>query len=106
MRGPTDIRALTMTMNEMLGTLHRVNGEITRLASGEIDANTVPDLPGAIGISMRHSVRHLTTVTAQLQRSEQLSSAIVRNGELRIQPGGSGTPRAATASPSTSRGAT
>ncbi len=76
-RGPTDIRALTVTMNEMLGTLHRVNGEITRLAAGDIDATTVPDLPGAIGISMRDSVRHLATVTAQLQRSEQLSSAIV-----------------------------
>ena len=76
-RGPSDLRALTNAMNEMLATLHRVNDEITRLAAGDVDASSTPDLPGAIGISMRESVRHLATVTAQLHRSEQLSSAIV-----------------------------
>ena len=64
-------------MNEMLVTLHRVNSEITRLASGDVGTVDAPDLPGAIGVSMRDSVRHLTSVTAQLHRSEQLSSAIV-----------------------------
>ena len=77
LRGPSDVRALAHTMNEMLATLHRVNSEITRLASGDVDTIGAPDLPGAIGVSMRDGVRHLTTVTAQLHRSEQLSSAIV-----------------------------
>lgn len=76
-RGPSDVRALTNAMNEMLATLHRVNAEITRLAAGDVDASTTPDLPGAIGVSIRDSVRHLAAVTAQLHRSEQLSSAIV-----------------------------
>ena len=77
LRGPSDVRGLSHTMNEMLATLHRVHREITRLAAGDVDTTTSPDLPGAIGVSMRDSVRHLTTVTAQLHRSEQLSSAIV-----------------------------
>jgi diguanylate cyclase (GGDEF)-like protein len=76
-RGPSDVRALTTTMNEMLGTLHRVHAEITLLAAGDVDPDHAPDLPGAIGVSMRDSVRHLASVTAQLQRSEELSSAVI-----------------------------
>lgn len=76
-RGPSDLRALTSAMNDMLDTLHRVNDEITRLAAGDVDPGETADLPGAIGVSLRESVRHLAAVTAQLHRSEQLSSAIV-----------------------------
>ncbi|MDJ0770797.1 MAG: EAL domain-containing protein [Ilumatobacter sp.] len=74
-RGPADIRALTMTVNEMSETLHRVNGEIDRLAANDLDGPI--DLPGSIGVSMRESVRNLSDVTTRLHQSEQMSSAIV-----------------------------
>ena len=80
--GPTDIRSLTLTMNDLVSTLDRVNGRITSLASGEIDATAEDDsLPGAIGVSLRESFAHLANVTAQLQRSESLASAIVAQAE-------------------------
>ena len=75
--GPSDLRSLTHAMNEMVTTLHRVNREMTRLASGDVDPDAPAELPGAIGVSMRESVRRLALVTSQLQRSEQLASAIV-----------------------------
>ena len=76
-RGPTGVRRLTATMNEMPSALGRVNDEITRLASGDIDADGVGDIPGPIGVSLRNSVQHLTSVTAMLHRSEALASAII-----------------------------
>jgi diguanylate cyclase (GGDEF)-like protein len=77
LRGPSDLRSLAHTMNEMLTTLHRFDDEVGRLAAGDIDPDRDPDVPGAIGESIRGSVRHLASVAAQLQRSEQLSTAIV-----------------------------
>lgn len=76
-RGPRDIRRLTSTMNEMPSALGLVNDEITRLASGEIDALGEADIPGPIGVSLRNSVQHLASVTSQLHRSEALASAII-----------------------------
>ncbi len=61
----------------MLSTLHRVEQEISHLASGDLGDDIAPDLPGAIGVSIRESVRHLSEVTSRLHTSEQLSSAIV-----------------------------
>ncbi|NND74776.1 MAG: EAL domain-containing protein [Ilumatobacter sp.] len=76
-RGPRLIRRLTTAMNDMLVTLHGVELQIARMSSGNLDRADDIDLPGAIGVSMRHSVRRLSDVTEQLHRSEQLSSAIV-----------------------------
>jgi diguanylate cyclase (GGDEF)-like protein len=77
LRGPSDVRALTSTTNDMLATLHRVNDEINRFAAGDLAVAEAPDLPGAIGVSLRESVAHLATVTSELTRSQRLSSAIV-----------------------------
>ncbi len=80
--GPRDIRALTLTMNDLVSTLDRVNERIQGLASGALE-QADPDavLPGAIGISLRHSFLHLANVTGQLHRSEALSSAIVAQAD-------------------------
>ncbi len=75
--GPRDLRALITTTNDMVDTLHQMQDEVSRLASGDVDPNSTPDLPGAIGISMRESMRRLASVTGRLKRSEQFSSAIV-----------------------------
>ena len=76
--GPRDIRALMITMNDLVSTLDRVNGRIRRLASGAVDeADLETVLPGAIGDSLRQSFVHLASVSGQLHRSEALASAIV-----------------------------
>ncbi|MEP6298382.1 MAG: diguanylate cyclase, partial [Ilumatobacter sp.] len=77
-RGPRDVRFLTTTMNSMATTLRMVDREIADLASdspGEHDRN----LPGAIGISITRSFDRLEEVSARLQESEQLASAIVEH---------------------------
>jgi diguanylate cyclase (GGDEF)-like protein len=80
--GPSGLRALTATMNDMLSTFDRVNSRIQGLAAGDLDAPVSDDeLPGAIGESLRNSVRHLATVTQLLQRSEALSSAIITQAD-------------------------
>ncbi len=81
-RGPSDVRSLTETVNDMSATLGRVNAQIRRLASGEPDeVGDAHDLPGVIGISLRQSVEHLANVTSQLHRSEALSSAIIAQAD-------------------------
>ncbi len=76
-RGPRLIRRLTTAMNDMLVTLHGIDIQISRMSTGNLDSADDIDLPGAIGVSMRHSVERLSDVTELLHRSEQLSTAIV-----------------------------
>ena len=80
--GPRDVRALGLTMNDLVSTLDRVNERIQGLASGTLDQGDPETvLPGAIGVSLRHSFLHLANVTGQLHRSEALSSAIVAQAD-------------------------
>jgi diguanylate cyclase (GGDEF)-like protein len=76
-RGPNDIRSLTRTTNEMTALLGEVEHEIHRLADGEFESGYEVDLPGTIGESLQTSMNRLHDITRQLQRSEQLASAIV-----------------------------
>jgi len=76
-RGPSGVRRLTATMNEMPSALGRVNDEIARLAAGDLEAVDVGDIPGPIGVSLSNSVQHLASVTTMLHRSEALASAII-----------------------------
>ena len=76
LRGPGIVRTLTSTVNDMLATLHRVDGQISDLAVGRA-APAASEIPGPIGRSLRNSVDRLARATAQRQRSEQLASAIV-----------------------------
>ncbi|MFK8022573.1 MAG: HAMP domain-containing protein, partial [Ilumatobacter sp.] len=75
--GPTDIRMLTDSVNDMLGTLQGVDEHIRALSVGETLGNNAYELPGNIGVSIRQSLNHLNQVTKQLKASEELSSAIV-----------------------------
>ena len=76
-RGSNDIRSLTRTTNEMTALLGEVEHEIHRLADGDLDTDHAVDLPGTIGESIQGSMNRLHDITRQLQRSEQLASAIV-----------------------------
>ena len=61
----------------MTALLGEVEHEIHRLADGDFDADHAVDLPGTIGESIQGSMNRLHDITRQLQRSEQLASAIV-----------------------------
>jgi diguanylate cyclase (GGDEF)-like protein len=76
-RGSNDIRSLTRTTNEMTALLGEVEYEIHRLADGDLESGYEVDLPGTIGESLQTSMNRLHDITRQLQRSEQLASAIV-----------------------------
>lgn len=76
-RGSNDIRSLTRTTNEMTALLGEVEYEIHRLADGNFETGYEVDLPGTIGESLQTSMNRLHDITRQLQRSEQLASAIV-----------------------------
>lgn len=76
-KGPSDIRMLTVSVNGMLDTLQGVERQIHSLSVGESLAGDAPHLPGDIGVSIRQSLDHLDQVTKQLKASEELSSAIV-----------------------------
>ena len=75
-RGPSDVRALTHTMNSMAATLRGVEHEIADLASGA-DTTHARELPGKIGVAITRSFDRLEAVTSQLHASEQLASSIV-----------------------------
>ncbi len=75
-RGPSDVRTLTIAMNQMISTLRNVESQISGLADGTRSAlSTLP--PGAIGVSLRQSFENLEETTSRLHASEELSSAIV-----------------------------
>ena len=74
--GPRDIRVLTDSMNQMLGTLSTVEEQISSLAEGTA-SSSLSAPPGSIGVSLRRSFDRLHDVTSKLQESEELSTAIV-----------------------------
>ncbi|MFK7917657.1 MAG: putative bifunctional diguanylate cyclase/phosphodiesterase [Ilumatobacter sp.] len=76
-RGPSDIRMLTVSVNGMLSTLQGVERQIRSLSDGESLPDDADELPGDIGVSIRQSLEHLDEVTKQLKASEELSTAIV-----------------------------
>lgn len=75
--GPTDLRMLTMSMNGMLNTLQAVDQEVRSMAASTPGTQSMLDVPGDIGASLRQSFERLAEVTGQLAASEELASAIV-----------------------------
>ena len=59
--GPTDIRVVTRTFNDMVATLRDYDQQVSRLAAGVTDLDT--SLPGALGDTVRRSVTHLARST-------------------------------------------
>jgi diguanylate cyclase (GGDEF)-like protein len=76
-RGPSDVRMLTVAVNGMLATLQAVDQQVRSLADGKSVESPTRVLPGDIGVSLRQSLEHLELVTTQLHTSEELASAIV-----------------------------
>lgn len=70
--GPTDIQRVTGAVNDMASTLVSVDSHLTRLALGTPSAAGLSDaIPGPVGASVRNSVERLTTLTTDLQLSEE-----------------------------------
>lgn len=66
LQGPSSVRRLTATVNEMLVTLTGVDEQIEMMSTGNLGAASQIELPGAIGVSMRQSVERLSNMTEQL----------------------------------------
>ncbi len=72
LEGPTDIQRVTGAVNDMASTLVSVDSHLTRLALGTPSAAGLSDaIPGLVGASVRNSVERLTTLTTDLQLSEE-----------------------------------
>ncbi len=78
--GPTDIRVVMRSFNDMVTTLRGYDAQVQRLAAG--DTRIDDSLPGALGETLRRSVSHLATVTHQLHESEAAANAQARTDSL------------------------
>ena len=78
--GPTDLRVVTRTFNEMVTTLRLYDAQVRRLALGDTDIDRT--LPGPLGDTLRQSVSHLAAVTAKLHESEATANRQARTDAL------------------------
>jgi PAS domain-containing protein len=76
--GPSDLRVMTRTFNDMVAVIANFDAKMRALANGDLDDPALTgELPGAMGETLRSSITRLTSVTARLKESEALASAIV-----------------------------
>ena len=76
--GPSDLRVMTRTFNGMVAMIANFGAQMRALANGDLDDPVLTgELPGAMGETLRSSIRRLTSVTTRLKESEALASAIV-----------------------------
>ncbi len=76
--GPSDVRAVTATFNDVNDVLRIFEAQIRRVSSGvDPRAEDTEHLPGVLGESLRAQVDHLSDMTARLRDSEALSRAII-----------------------------
>lgn len=81
--GPTDLRVLTRTFNDMVTTLRDYDRQVARLATGVVEtAEEETELPGALGDTVRRSVTHLAEVTRRLHESEAAAVQQARTDAL------------------------
>ena len=78
--GPTDIRVVMRTFNEMVTTLRAYDAQVRKLALGEMQIDRT--LPGPLGDTLRQSVSHLATVTSRLHASEAAANVQARTDSL------------------------
>lgn len=84
-RGPSVLRSVTRTVNAMHATLRQVDRQAAALAEGRLDDPSLAEAsPGRLGVSIRSSVERLAQMTAQLQASEERSTAIVSYATVAI----------------------
>ncbi len=78
--GPTDIRVVMRTFNEMVTTLRAYDAQVRRLALGDTEIDRT--LPGPLGDTLRQSVSHLAAVTSKLHASEAAANEQARTDSL------------------------
>ncbi len=78
--GPTDLRVVMRTFNEMVLTLRAYDAQVRRLALGETQLDRT--LPGPLGDTLRQSVTHLAAVTSKLHASEAAANVQARTDSL------------------------
>jgi len=78
--GPTDIRVVMRTFNEMVTTLRSYDTQVRRLALGDTEIDR--SLPGPLGDTLRQSVSHLAAVTSKLHASEAAATEQARTDSL------------------------
>jgi diguanylate cyclase (GGDEF)-like protein len=76
--GPSDVRAVTATFNQVTDVLASFDHQLRRMSSGDaFDADDQVSLPGELGASLRAQVNHLTSMNRRLRASESLARSIV-----------------------------
>ena len=76
--GPSDVRAVTATFNQVTEVLSSFEHQLRRMSSDEtFDADEPVLVPGALGASLRAQVEHLSTMNRRLRASESLARSIV-----------------------------
>ena len=78
--GPTDIRVVMRTFNDMVTTLRAYDAQVRRLALGDTEIDR--SLPGPLGDTLRQSVSHLAAVTSKLHASEAAANEQARTDSL------------------------
>ena len=78
--GPTDIRVVIRSFNQMVTTLRAYDAQVRRLALGDTQIDHT--LPGRLGDTLRQSVSHLAAVTAKLHASEAAANVQARTDSL------------------------
>ncbi len=78
--GPTDIRVVMRTFNQMVTTLRAYDAQVRRLALGDTQIDHT--LPGRLGDTLRQSVTHLAAVTSRLHASEAAANVQARTDSL------------------------
>ena len=83
LEGPSDVRRVTGALNEMAGTLDRVDRQLKFLAVGTVDPELADEpIPGRIGTSIRESVDRLAELTGELRESEEKLQREARRDSL------------------------
>jgi diguanylate cyclase (GGDEF)-like protein len=78
--GPSDIRVVMRTFNQMVTTLRAYDAQVRRLALGDTQLDST--LPGRLGDTLRQSVTHLAAVTSKLHASEAAANVQARTDAL------------------------
>lgn len=76
--GPSDVRAVTATFNNVTSVLSSFEYQVRRMSAGDdLPRSTGDELPGRLGQAVRAQIDHLADMTARLRESEALSRAII-----------------------------
>ena len=78
--GPTDVRVVMRTFDDMVSTLRAYDQQLRRLADGDTDLQV--SVPGPLGDALQRSVNHLAEVTQRLQQSEAAATMQARTDAL------------------------